>query len=131
MAAANIDMVSRDFCAHILIKLNDCRCGTACRQLVTQSPARPQLARLLPLPIRPPQAQEPVRAVEVRARAARVRAVVRRRWEPRLLCAHSCLPSQMLAVVSPHLSPPDPSPLSCSQYKDYKRRVTAAKEAQA
>jgi len=26
MAAANIDMVSRDFCAHILIKLNECRC---------------------------------------------------------------------------------------------------------
>lgn len=26
MAAANIDMVWRDFCAHVLIKLNDCRC---------------------------------------------------------------------------------------------------------
>lgn len=25
MAAANIDMGSRDFCAHILIKLNECR----------------------------------------------------------------------------------------------------------
>jgi hypothetical protein len=29
MAAANIDMVSRDFCAHILIKLNECRCVAA------------------------------------------------------------------------------------------------------
>ena len=27
MAAANIDMASRDFCAHILIKLNQCRCA--------------------------------------------------------------------------------------------------------
>lgn len=26
MAAANVDMVWRDFCAHVLIKLNDCRC---------------------------------------------------------------------------------------------------------
>lgn len=26
MAAANIDMVNRDFCAHVLIKLNECRC---------------------------------------------------------------------------------------------------------
>jgi hypothetical protein len=25
MAAANIDMASRDYCAHILIKLNECR----------------------------------------------------------------------------------------------------------
>ncbi|KAI7845793.1 hypothetical protein COHA_000705 [Chlorella ohadii] len=25
MAAANVDMVWRDFCAHVLIKLNDCR----------------------------------------------------------------------------------------------------------
>ena len=34
MAAANIDMVSRDFCAHILIKLNDCRCAPGrCAQL--------------------------------------------------------------------------------------------------
>lgn len=27
MAAANIDMAYRDFCAHILIKLNECRCA--------------------------------------------------------------------------------------------------------
>ncbi|KAL4422709.1 hypothetical protein ABPG75_008906 [Micractinium tetrahymenae] len=25
MAAGNIDMVSRDFCAHVLLKLNECR----------------------------------------------------------------------------------------------------------
>ncbi|KAI3430433.1 hypothetical protein D9Q98_005028 [Chlorella vulgaris] len=28
MAAANIDMASRDYCAHILIKLNECRRAT-------------------------------------------------------------------------------------------------------
>ena len=46
MAAANIDMVSRDFCAHILIKLNECRCvaaraaAVAAARRVAANPAR-------------------------------------------------------------------------------------------
>lgn len=31
MEAGNIDMASRDFCAHILLKLNKCRCARRIR----------------------------------------------------------------------------------------------------